>query len=57
MRRHRDRKRNGLRGLFIELRETEIDALIRKGMLASETRNDPNAISKALYAHLDWTLT
>lgn len=56
MRRHRQRRRDGLRCLIIELRETEIDDLIRKGLLKSETRNDLNAIIKALYAHLDNTL-
>jgi hypothetical protein len=30
MRRHRERRRDGMRCLTIELRETEIDALIRK---------------------------
>ena len=56
MRRHRQRRRDGFRCLIIELRETEIDALIHKGLLKSETRNDLNAIIEALYAHLDNTL-
>jgi hypothetical protein len=56
MRRHRQRRRDGLRCLVIELRETEIDDLIRKGLLKSETRNDPSAVIDALYAHLDNTL-
>jgi hypothetical protein len=56
MRRHRQRRRDGLRCLIIELRETEIDDLIRKGLLKSEMRNDPSAIIDALYAHLDNTL-
>jgi hypothetical protein len=56
MRAHRQRRRDGLRCFLIELRETEIDALIRKGLLKSETRNDPNAVSVALYAFLDGTL-
>jgi hypothetical protein len=56
MRLHRERRRNGMRCLTIELRETEIDALIRKGLLKSETRNDPSAVSDALYAFLDDTL-
>jgi hypothetical protein len=56
MRVHRERRRNGMRCLRIELRETEIDALIREGLLKSETRNDPSAVTKALYAHLDGTL-
>ena len=56
MRLHRERRRNGLRCLMIELRETEIDVLIAKGLLNSETRHDPGAVSEALYAHLDQTL-
>jgi hypothetical protein len=56
MRLHRDRRRNGLRCLSIELRETEIDALIRKGLLKSETRNNSRAVTDALYAFLDRTL-
>ena len=56
MRRHRRRRRDRLRCLTIELRETEIDALIRKGLLRPDTRNDPWAVIKALYAYLDHTL-
>ena len=56
MRRHRQRRRDGLRCLIIELRETEIDVLIRKGLLKPETRNDTSAIIDALYSHLDRTL-
>jgi hypothetical protein len=56
MRRHRERRRGGSRCLNIELRETEIDALIQKGMLKSDTRNDLRAIKEALYAYLDHTL-
>jgi hypothetical protein len=41
---------------MVELRETEIDALIRKGFLKQETRNDWHAVREALYAHLDRTL-
>ena len=49
MRRHRERRREGLRCLWVELRDTEIDALMRKGLLKPETCNDPNAIADALY--------
>jgi hypothetical protein len=56
MRRHRQRQRDGLRCLVIELRETEIDALARKGLLKPELRNDTSAIIDALYAHLDRTI-
>ena len=56
MRRHRERRRDGLRCLIIELRETEIEALIRRGLLKNETRNDPSAIIDALYAFMESTL-
>jgi hypothetical protein len=56
MRRHRERRRDGLRCLNIELRATEIDALIGKGLLKHETGNDPKSIIEALYAFFDQTL-
>ena len=56
MRRHRERRRKGLRCLLIQLRETEIDTLICRGLLKPETRNDPRAIRKAFYTFLDGTL-
>ena len=56
MRLHRERRRQGLRCLTIELRETEIDALVRMGLLRPQTRNDANAIIKALYMHFDRAL-
>jgi hypothetical protein len=56
MRRHRERRRDGMRCLRIELRATEIDALIDRGLLKAETRNDLNAVRDAFYAHLDRTL-
>jgi hypothetical protein len=56
MRRHRERRRDGLRCLTIELRETEIDSLIRKGMLKPDARNDRYSIEMALYEFLEHTL-
>jgi hypothetical protein len=56
MRLHRERRSKGLRCLMIELRETEVAALIRKGLLKFETRNDPNAVRGALYDFFDRTL-
>jgi hypothetical protein len=56
MRRHRERRRNGMRCLMVELRETEIDALIRRGLLQPEIRNNRNAVCKAFYTFLDLTL-
>jgi len=56
MRRHRERRRDGLRCLNIELRATEIDGLIDKGLLKPETRNDKKSIIEALYAFFDKSL-
>jgi hypothetical protein len=56
MRRHRERRREGFRCLWIELHETELDALIREGLLEQMSRNDENAIADALYGHLKRTL-
>ena len=56
MRLHRERRRKGLRCLTIELRETEIDGLIHKGLLKTETRNDVSAVLEALYHYLEVTL-
>jgi hypothetical protein len=39
-----------------EVREREIDALIRKGLLKPETRNVAYDVQMALYAFLDATL-
>jgi hypothetical protein len=56
MRRHRERRRDGLRCMTIELRATEIDALIRRGLLKGEMRNDRRAIQVAFYEFLDRAL-
>jgi hypothetical protein len=53
MRRHRQRRRDGFRCLMIELRETEIDALISNGLLAAHNRQDYESVQSALYAFLD----
>ena len=56
MRLHCERRRKGLRCLTIEVRETEIDALVRMALLKPEMRNDPSAISEAIYEYFDRTL-
>jgi hypothetical protein len=56
MRRHRERRRRGLRCLTIELSDIEIAAPIRMGLLSVETRNNPRAIGDALYEHFERTL-
>ena len=42
--------------LWVELHATEIDSLVRKGLLQSVVRNDVNAIREALYSHFEETL-
>jgi hypothetical protein len=53
MRRYRQRRRDGLRCFMIELRETEIEALIRNGLLSPENRHDYDSVQSAFYAFLD----
>jgi len=56
MRRHRERRREGVRCVTIELRETEIDVLVQKGFLKTDARNDARAVREALYQYFDSTL-
>jgi hypothetical protein len=56
MRRHRQRRRDGLRVVSLQIREGEVAALVRRGLLAPEARNDPDAVVSALYVLLDRTL-
>ena len=56
MRRHRERRREGLRCVTIELRETEIDVLVQKGFLKTDARNDARCVREALYQYFDSTL-
>jgi hypothetical protein len=53
---HRERRRIGLRGFRIELRETEIDTLMQLGLLGDYARQDCRTILSALYAFFDRTL-
>ena len=56
MRRHRERRRDGLRCMTIELRETEVSALVRKGFLKEDARSNLQAVRNAFYGFLDRTL-
>ena len=56
MRAHRQRRRDGLRCIVVQLRETEIDELIRRKLLQADARNDVYAIREALHMHFDRTL-
>jgi hypothetical protein len=42
--------------VVVELRETEIDTLVQKGLLNADTRNDSRAVREALYQYFDSTL-
>jgi hypothetical protein len=57
MRLHRERRRDGLRCMTIELRETEVTALIQKGFLKEDVRNNLRAVKSAFYGFLDRTLS
>jgi hypothetical protein len=57
MRRYRERKHDGRRCVTLEILELEIDALVEKGLLGRETRNDPIEIADALYKLIEATLT
>jgi len=52
----RQRRRQGLRCVTIQVRDSEIDALVRKQLLKPETRNDLGAIIDAVHDFLDQTL-
>jgi hypothetical protein len=56
MRRVRQRRRSGLRFLTIELRKSEITALIRSGYLRSDQTADNEAIKTALYSFFEMQL-
>jgi hypothetical protein len=56
MRRHRERRREGLTHVAIDLRKSEIDGLVRLGFLDDETRNDVKAIRNGLYQYFERTL-
>jgi hypothetical protein len=40
----------------IELRETEVTALVRKGFLEEDARNNLSTLKRAFYGFLDRTL-
>jgi len=48
MRRYRKHRRQGLRPVRILVDETDIDALIRMGLLKEDQRQDPEALQTAV---------
>jgi hypothetical protein len=53
---HRERKKHGLRCVVLEIRDLELDELMRRGLLSEDAQDDREAIRTALYGHLDKTL-
>ena len=56
MARFRERRKAGMRCLMLEIRNSEIAALVRRGLLDSNTSNDPATIKAAIYAYFERTL-
>jgi hypothetical protein len=56
MARHRNRRRKGLRCITMEIRETELDTLIRRGWLEHHRRADSLAVRNALYRFFEFYL-
>jgi hypothetical protein len=56
MRRCRQRRRDGLRCYRLDLRDSEIEALVRRGLLLAAEKTNRTAVIKAMYAFLDHTL-
>jgi hypothetical protein len=59
MRRHRERRRKGLRYFRVELRVTQIDMLVAKGYLGHKERDDAAALQRAIDTFISdgfWTL-
>jgi hypothetical protein len=56
MQRSRDRRAKGMRCYTLELRDEEIAALVRRGLLSPDRRTDRAAVIKAMYEFLDRNL-
>ena len=56
MRRYRERRRRGLSCINVQLRQSEVDALIGRGLLQPAERQDRNALAAALHRYLDANL-
>jgi DNA-binding transcriptional regulator PaaX len=53
MRRTRERRRDGMWFVGIDVRTAEVEELVRRGLLAEAERADPAAIAKAVNKLLD----
>ena len=55
-RRSRERRRDGPRCVTIEIRDEELEAFVRRGLLSDAARCDVEAIKQAVYSYFDATL-
>jgi hypothetical protein len=55
-RRSRERRRDGMRCVTIEIRDEELDVFVRRGLLSDAARCDVEAIKRVIYSHFDATL-
>ena len=53
MRRYRERRRRGLSCIKVQLRRSEVDALIACGLLEPADRQDRGVLAAALHRYLD----
>jgi hypothetical protein len=53
MRKTRERRRNGLRVISLEVRDAAIDELVSRRVLSADAREDRQAIAAALCALVD----
>jgi hypothetical protein len=53
MRRYRERRRRGLSCIKVQLRQSEVDALIACRLLEPAEREDRRALTAALHRYLD----
>jgi hypothetical protein len=53
MRLYRERRRRGLSCVKVQLRRTEVDALIARGLLEPADRQDRGVLAAALHRYLD----
>jgi hypothetical protein len=51
--RYRERRRRGLSCIKVQLRRSEVDALIARGLLEPAERQDRRALAAALHRYLD----
>ena len=56
MRRCRARRRAGYRCFMVELHRREIDALVHRGLLRADERDDEGAVVDALSQYIEQTL-